>query len=173
MIESEYVSSKAVTNMTIMLHEPDRQFVFKNNSHVVNIHWFIDCRYHGQTENFNYVMNFTKPNTTHVVETLVVVSEVPAPVPTTESPTNVTENVTNMTKKENVVPDQVAKAINYTDLNFLPLANITNGNQSCIDPSSIMSDPNKTYGYFKRQIQVRGLYLSIRQMFPILNFKLR
>ena len=149
------------------------------------IYWFIDCKYFGQTNDLSFLYNFTIPDTSHVLEALVVASyDLPTTtVPptttalpiTTTAPSNAT--VPNITTVSNVTTEQMVmttmssdnlsiKPMSTSTITPAPLNDATNISVSnvnnislpyiCSNSSIIPPDPNKTYGHFVKKIDVRG-----------------
>ena len=182
-----YVSSASEANMTINIKKGDMDYLMKATS--VSIYWFIDCRYFGQTNDLNFLYNFTTPDTSHVLEALVVASyDLPTttvpptttvlPVTTTVTPSSITvPNITiSNTTTEDVVTTTIssksitAKPILISTTIPIPLNNsenvsISNVNISlpyiCSNSSIIPPDPNKTYGHFTKKIDVRAPIMNI------------
>ncbi|KAK1135494.1 hypothetical protein K0M31_000084 [Melipona bicolor] len=180
-----YVSSAFEANVTITIRKGDMDYLMKATS--VLIYWFIDCKYFGQTSDFSFLYNFTIPDTSHVLEALVVASyDLPtttvAPT-TTALPTTTTSNATvpnitisNVTREQMVTTtissDNISiKPMSTSTITPAPLNDATNISISnvnnislpyiCSNSSIIPPDPNKTYGHFIKKIDVRAPIMNI------------
>ncbi|XP_078051080.1 uncharacterized protein LOC144477303 isoform X2 [Augochlora pura] len=192
---NDYVSSATEANVTISMHKGDVDFLQKATT--VSTYWFIDCKYYGETIDFNFLHNFTNPDTSHVIEALVIASFVPPTTipPTTLAPTTtvapinttvpfsttetsvIISNTTTEGAASTAVISTVAteKPILTTSLTSLPvkiptttrLPNTNNPNVNmpfpyiCSNSSIIAADPEKTYGYFSKKLNVRAPIMNI------------
>lgn len=147
----------------------------------VSIYWFIDCKYFGQTNDLNFLYNFTNPNVSHMLEALVIASydsltttvlpsTTISPITTTilsnktvqnNTISNITKEVTNAIISNN---NFTIKLISTEMVTEMPLNdavnNISDVNNISLpyicSNSIIPPDPNKTYGHFTKKIDVRG-----------------
>lgn len=176
-----YVSSAFEANVTITIRKGDMDYLMKATS--VLIYWFIDCKYFGQTNDLSFLYNFTIPDTSHILEALVVASyDLPtttvAPTTTalpiiTTTPANATvPNITSNVTIEQMVTTTIfsdnlsIKPMSTSTIIPAPLNDATNISISnvnnislpyiCSNSSIIPPDPNKTYGHFVKKIDVRG-----------------
>ncbi|XP_043264697.1 uncharacterized protein LOC122404626 isoform X2 [Colletes gigas] len=185
-LESTYVSSASEANMTITLREGDMDYLKKATT--TSIFWFIDCKYYGQTNDLSFPYNFTDPDTSHVLEALVVASydspttTVPPPTTTVSSittvpsvPTIINNTILNTTTE--AVATTMASNINVSMKSIstrTPTPVILNTTQNtsiadinaylpyiCSNSSIIPPDPNKTYGHFTKRINVRAPIANI------------
>ncbi|XP_076242953.1 uncharacterized protein LOC143184530 [Calliopsis andreniformis] len=170
--EDTYVSSASETNVTLRIREGDMDALKKATA--VSTYWFIDCKYYGVTDEMNFIYNFTSPDVSHVVEALVVASydspattTLPPVTTTTSSATNVSEEVSNTTvldTSETVTPRLTTTT---TPIPFNTAVNTSTINTNislpyvCSNSSIIPPDPNKTYGYFTKKINVRAPIMNI------------
>ncbi|CAK9814189.1 hypothetical protein ANTPLA_LOCUS8104 [Anthophora plagiata] len=181
-----YVSSTSEANVTINIRKGDMDYLRKTTT--VSIYWFIDCKYFGQTNDLNFLYNFTNPDTSHVLEALVVASydspettvlpETTTSLITTIIPSKTTvSNITilNTTAEEMVtssIPNNsiiikptVASMVTPIPSNDVMNTSISSVNISlpyiCFNSSIIPPDPNKTYGYFTKKIDVRAPIMNI------------
>lgn len=176
-----FVSSVSETNITINIRKGDLDYLM--NATRVSVYWFIDCKYYGQTSDLYFVYNFTSPDTSHIVEALVIASY-DSLITTTVFPT--TTAITTTTISPNMtVPNTTVSSINSTELvtttmssytmssitTPVPLINTLNpsiasvNNVSlpyiCSNSSIIPPEPNKTYGHFIKKIDIRAPILNI------------
>ncbi|XP_076644216.1 uncharacterized protein LOC143354205 isoform X2 [Halictus rubicundus] len=189
-VGDEYVSSATEANVTINMRKGDVDYL--KNATTVSTYWFIDCTYYDQTTDFNFLYNFTNPDTSHVIEALVVASFEPLPtvLPTTTvatinttvpfsttEPNVIISNTTTERVVTTVMSDAAAteKLLLTTSPTSLPIQiptttlvpNATNANVNiplpyiCSNSSIIASDPEKTYGYFSKKVNVRAPIMNI------------
>ncbi|XP_076287837.1 uncharacterized protein LOC143212686 isoform X2 [Lasioglossum baleicum] len=184
-VGDEYVSSATEANVTINMRKGDVDYL--KNATSVSTYWFIDCVYYDQTTDFKFLYNFTNPDTSHVIEALVVASFEPPPTvlptttttvpsPTTE-PNVIISNTTTERAVTTITNDTVAteKPLSTTSPISLPItipttalvpnASISNVNipipNICLNSSIIASDPEKTYGHFSKKVNVRAPIMNI------------
>ncbi|XP_051171203.1 uncharacterized protein LOC127288042 isoform X2 [Leptopilina boulardi] len=176
-LEDIYVSSETEANVKIDVRDGDLEFL-KKKATSISTFWFVDCKYYGQTDDFNFKTNFTKVNTTHNIEVLIVASFEPptTPVPPTTTmiptpshttvPNNSTTPASNSstttprptstttiaTKATTISPNTSTIAPNATQY---PFANISFP-FVCLNSSIIPPDPKKTYGYFNKEVTVKA-----------------
>lgn len=184
-VNSEYVSSASEAEVKINLREGDENYI-KNNATEISTYWFVDCKYYGQTSDYIFHYNFTKPNVTASVEALIVASYEPpttTPAPTTTTTTTTSTTTTtisptppsngtttlNVTTVKPIVMSTTPIKVKTVSTTLRPNAQANNSitypidtkNTSlphvCINSTFIPSDPNKTYGYFHREVKVRGI----------------
>lgn len=166
-----------MANVTIQIREGDMDYL--KNATTVSTYWFIDCKYYGQTNDFNFSYNFTNSDTSHVIEALIVASH-DSPTITTVTPPTTTIipfpiNVSDITVS-NVTTEAVTTMIPDTNVTMAPRLTTTATSDSpnttlntstinmynislpyiCSNSSIIPPDPNKTYGHFTKKIYVRG-----------------
>ncbi|KAK0072889.1 hypothetical protein PV325_010644 [Microctonus aethiopoides] len=180
-VNSEYVSSASEAEVKINLREGDENYI-KNNATEISTYWFVDCKYYGQTSDYIFHYNFTKPNVTASVEALIVASYEPpttTPAPTTTTSTTTTTTTIsptppsngtttlNVTTAKPIVMSTTPIKVKTVSTTLRPHAQANNSttypidtkNTSlphvCINSTFIPSDPNKTYGYFHREVKVR------------------
>lgn len=129
----------------------------------ISIYWFIDCKYFGQTNDLNFLYNFTNPDISHMLEALIIASydsltttvlpsTIISPIITTILSNKTVQNntISNITKEEMVTEMSLNDAANnISDVNNISLPYICSN-------SIIPPDPNKTYGHFTKKIDVRG-----------------
>lgn len=68
---SKYISSATPLNQTIRINDDDLARIA--NATYVNVYWFVDCEYVGQTEDWNVTNFFKAENETHNIEALLMV----------------------------------------------------------------------------------------------------
>ncbi|XP_076669896.1 uncharacterized protein LOC143369616 isoform X2 [Andrena cerasifolii] len=180
-LEDTYVSSVSEANVTLRMRKGDMDYLM--SAVTVSTYWFIDCKYYGQTNGFNFVYNFTHPNTSHVLEALVIASHesptttVPPLVTTTVPSVTTASNTTisNTTTEEVVlttvpnvnvtVPPTLITTETSAPLNTALSTSDTNVNISlpyiCSNSSIIPPDPNKTYGHFTKKVNIRAPILNV------------
>jgi len=177
-IAGDYILSVNETKLMINMHKNDRDFIMQKAT-TISTYWFIDCKYYGQTNDFIFIYNFTKPNVTHEIGALVIASYDPPmtttvlPSTTTMAPINVTTIAPNISVANSSEVAAVTSASPMTVTSIKPTmksttaipiatnANMTDVNNIslpyiCSNTSLIPPDPNKTYGYFFKKIHVRG-----------------
>lgn len=180
-LETEYVASSTDTNLKLDIRKGDYELL--KNATSLTTHWFIDCMYYGQTPDMTFDYKFLKPNETHALEALVIASYEPptttTPAPTTTStqktttststpPPNGTTVVTTTkspktttTVKPTTTTSKPTTVAPHTAPNEMVFGNVTFP-YICLNTSSVAPDPKKTYGYFKKIIQTRGLFYTFR-----------
>ncbi|XP_011865339.1 PREDICTED: uncharacterized protein LOC105560657 [Vollenhovia emeryi] len=177
-ITGEYISSTNETKLMIDLRQGDYDFVTEKAT-AISTYWFIDCKFYGQTNDFAFAYNFTSPGVTYELGALVIASYDPPTTttmltPTTTAaatnattvPSNATTANTNGTRvavatspmtvtstaRPPTKPTTAASPIDATTIDI--------SNRSlpyiCSNSSLIPPDPNKTYGYFSKNIHVRA-----------------
>lgn len=147
----------------------------------VSIYWFIDCKYFGQTNDLNFLYNFTNPNVSHMLEALVIASydsltttvlpsTTISPITTTilsnktvqnNTISNITKEVTNAIISNNNFTIKLISTEMVTEMSLNDAVNnisdVNNISLPYICSNSIIPpDPNKTYGHFTKKIDVRG-----------------
>lgn len=173
-VNNEFISSASETQFSINIRKGDLDFI-REKATSVSTYWFIDCQYYGQTNDFNFTYNFTNSNVTHGIEALVIASfepvETTTAIPlTTTLPSNTTSNtsVTNTTGSNVPISSVSSTTIGVTSTTAATLLTTTPAIKStaistsnisfpyvCLNSSVIPPDPSKTYGYFKKEINVR------------------
>ncbi|KOC65829.1 hypothetical protein WH47_10291 [Habropoda laboriosa] len=169
-----YVSSASEANVTVNIREGDIDYLMKATT--VSIYWFIDCKYFGQTNDLNFLYNFTNSDTSHMLEALVVASydsptttilppTATSPVTTIVSNITVEEMVTSSIPNNSITIKPTLASITPIPLDDVPNTSISSINISlpyiCFNSSIIPPDPNKTYGYFTKKIDVRAPIMNI------------
>lgn len=178
-ISSEFVASSEVAKISINLRKGDLDYIAKTATSITT-YWFIDCESYNQTNDFNFIHNFTKPTSFHTIQALVVASfeppstttvaptttsTTPSPIPTTPIPSNTTDtNATTTTTTAATptpTPTPTPSTTTIAPQNSTVSSNATIPLQanaifpyvcnSILDPK-----PNTTYGYFQREIKIRG-----------------
>lgn len=156
-----YVSSASEANVTINIRKGDMDYLMKATT--ISIYWFIDCKYFGQTNDLNFLYNFTNPDISHMLEALIIASydsltttvlpsTIISPIITTILSNKTVQNntISNITKEEMVTEMSLNDAANnISDVNNISLPYICSN-------SIIPPDPNKTYGHFTKKIDVRA-----------------
>ncbi|XP_043479372.1 uncharacterized protein LOC122509402 isoform X2 [Leptopilina heterotoma] len=175
--EGIYVSSEAEANVKIDIRDGDLEFL-KKKATSISTFWFVDCKYFGQTVDFSFKTNFTKVNTTHNIEALIVASFEP---PTTPAPITTTSTTTVPTPSNTTVPSNSTKPISdlttpkpVTTTTMMTTTTISPNTSTiapnatqyqfanisfpfvCLNSSIIPPDPKKTYGYFNKEITVKA-----------------
>ncbi|XP_032669375.1 uncharacterized protein LOC116843236 isoform X2 [Odontomachus brunneus] len=179
-IAGEYVSSVNETKLMIDMRKGDYDFIMKKATSI-STYWFIDCKYYGLTNDFTFAYNFTKPDTVHEIGALTVVSYIP-PTTTTISPptttttavpvnvTTIAPNTTTTNPNRTVVTVTTTASPTVTTVKSTTAKSTTASptNASAIDAANmslpyicsnmslIPPDPNNTYGFFQKKINVRA-----------------
>lgn len=170
-MDTSYVSSASEANVTLNIRKGDMDYLMRATT--ISIYWFIDCKYFGPTNDLNFLYNFTNPDASHILETIVVASYDPpttlAPIttlpitttiPSNTSISNVTisnitmEEVVTTTDSSNTMPTVTPVSLN--DATSTSISSVNNISLPWICSSIIPPDPNKTYGHFTKKIDVRG-----------------
>lgn len=180
-VSEEFVSSSLETQFSIDIRKGDYDFI-KENATSVSTYWFIDCQNYGQTNDLNFVYNFTNVDVSHGIAALVVASYEPIQTTTTTVATTVpslnsTSNTTlinantSLALSTTTISPTTVSHINTTQATSMtnaPAINSTMPNHSnisfpyvCLNTSIIPPDPNKTYGYFTKQIFVKAPITNI------------
>ncbi|XP_043790119.1 uncharacterized protein LOC122713593 isoform X1 [Apis laboriosa] len=175
-----YVSSASEANVTINIRKGDMDYLMKATT--VSIYWFIDCKYFGQTNDLNFLYNFTNPDISHILEALVIASydslttsvlpsTIISPITAILSNKTVQNNIISNIRKEKVANAIISnnnltiKLISTEMVTEMPLNDATNNISDvnnislpyiCSNSSIIPPDPNKTYGHFIKKIDVRA-----------------
>uniref|UniRef100_A0A0C9QXJ7 TMEM130 protein n=1 Tax=Fopius arisanus TaxID=64838 RepID=A0A0C9QXJ7_9HYME len=158
-LTDSYVSSAAESKIKIDMRKNDEDYIIKNATSI-STYWFVDCKYYGQTNNFTFGFNFTRPDETKSIEALVIAShEPPTTVPPTTTsttpipPSNITtaKPTTTTTSK----PTSTLKP-SWQNYSSIDLGKNISLPYVCFNSSSVLADPKKTYGYFHRDIYVRA-----------------
>lgn len=89
-----FVSNNKTVIHEVSLKESDANYL-KNVSKSALTYWFIDCEYHGITDDFKYIHHYNHSDVQHQVEALVVAGY--EPVTTTTVPTTTTTTTTTPT----------------------------------------------------------------------------
>ncbi|KAK2584331.1 hypothetical protein KPH14_006722 [Odynerus spinipes] len=180
-LDNEFVSSASETQFSIDIRKGDYDFIAEKATSI-STYWFIDCQYYGQTNDLNFTYNFTNSDVTHGITALVIASYEPIETTTvTPSTTIPSLNFTSNTSITNTTGSAVSMtttisstsvALTNTTTEALMTTTpapksttISTGNISfpyvCLNSSNIPPDPNKTYGYFKKEINVRSPIMDI------------
>lgn len=80
-----FVANHPEVEHIIDLKDTDRDFINQNNTQI-QVFWFVDCIYYGYTSDLSFKFNYTKIDSEHVVETLIVASQNLEPLTTTPQP---------------------------------------------------------------------------------------
>lgn len=200
-IKNNFVSSASEAKVRINIRDGDAKYI-NTNATEISTYWFVDCEYYGQTNDYTFNYNFTKPNTTSTVEALIVASLEPlttTSAPTTTTTTTVAPITTTTTKVSPPSPSKNGTDISSNSTTIKPIVTTTKNpisltttsiksttptttskpvqtNSSmehhiyakdlslpfvCINSSVIPLNPDKVYGYFHKQVKVRGMLQNI------------
>lgn len=175
-MNDKFVSTAFETQFGVDIRKGDYDFIIEKATSI-STYWFIDCKYYGQTNNFNFSYNFTNSNVTRGIAALVMVSYEPIEPLTTTTiattlPSNATSNTSLINTNSSTLPSTTTispTTIPHINTTIATLTTITpalnsttvnTGNISfpyvCLNTTDISVDPNKTYGYFTKEISVRG-----------------
>lgn len=164
-VTENYVSSASEVTHYIHFTEPDQAFLRKKATSVIT-YWFVDCIYYGLSSDLSFKYNYSSNASTAHVQSLVVASFEPLPVPTTTTTTTTTTTVSPTTVKPTtpsktttsttVQPSNITAAlhphlkigVNVSEIPILPYI--------CVNTSIVPPDPKKTYGYFSQQLDIKG-----------------
>lgn len=94
---TSYISSDVPLNQTIQINPADLTSIA--NASYVTVHWFIDCAYVGQSEEWNQTRFFKNENASHNIEALLVASFEPRPTPAPPTTTTTSTTTTTTTPK--------------------------------------------------------------------------
>ncbi|OAD58448.1 hypothetical protein WN48_11102 [Eufriesea mexicana] len=175
-MDTSYVSSASEANVTLNIRKGDMDYLMKATT--VSIYWFIDCKYFGQTNDLNFLYNFTNPDASHMLETLVVASYDPPTTlpPTTTLPVMTTipsnTSISNVTISNITMEEVVTTTVSSNTMPMVTPVSLNNATNSSISSvnnislpwicsSIIPPDPNKTYGHFTKKIDVRAPIMNI------------
>ncbi|XP_014295395.1 location of vulva defective 1 isoform X1 [Microplitis demolitor] len=184
-LTSEYVSSDSEAEVVIKLRKGDIDYIEANATEITTF-WFVDCKYYGQSNDYTFHYNFTKPETVASLEALVVASYDPPttiPHPTT-TPATTTTTTTSAPPSNGTIPSNSTTSNTTTTTTtpkpitttLKPAVTTPSTNSSttpstdgssidyknislpyvCVNTSLVSPDPKKTYGYFQREIKVRA-----------------
>lgn len=131
-IISQNITTKTLLNQNIEIRREDLDSI-ENATNTI-VHWFIDCHYIKQTNEFKNQQLFTDPNKIHHIEALIEASFESNPIKTKTIPTIKSNLITTWRS-------QHAKI----DLPYV-----------CNNKSQIQPNPNKVYGYFEANVTVFG-----------------
>ncbi|KAI4487049.1 hypothetical protein M0802_012072 [Mischocyttarus mexicanus] len=182
-LSNEFVSSSLETQFSIDIRKGDYNFI-KENATSVSTYWFIDCQNYGQTNDLNFSYNFTNFDVSHGIAALVIASYEPIETTTTttvattvpfiNSTSNtslININASTTLSTTTISPTTILSPINTTQSTLItnaPTINSTMPNRNnisfpyvCLNTSIVLPDPNKTYGYFMKQISVRAPVTNI------------
>ncbi|XP_012251514.2 uncharacterized protein LOC105683477 [Athalia rosae] len=167
-VVNDCVSSKSDTKIQIDLRKGDYDYI-AHKATSISTFWFVDCKFFGQSPNFTFTYNFTEPDKTHVVEALIVASYEPPVTTTTLAPTTVAPPTTTLNPNTSTIMPNISTtkppitvitpATVVTESNTNPtVAPLANHSFPfvCLNSSIISPDPNKTYGYFTKEIKVKA-----------------
>lgn len=184
-LASEYVASSTDTKIRLDIRQGDYELM--KNATSLTTHWFIDCKYYGQTPDMTFDYKFLKPNETHSLEALVIASYEPPTTTTTQAPTTTTTQKTTTTTTSTPPPPNGTTVVTTTKsptktttVTTTVKPKTTTGKTTttapsetifgnvtfpyvCLNTSVVPPDPKKTYGYFGKIIQTRGLSIAFFQ----------
>lgn len=181
---TNYVSSATEVAHYIHFTDADEAYLTKNATSVIT-YWFVNCIYYGASSDLSFHYNYTKSEKTNV-EALVVAGFEPLPPPpttTTPAPTTTTTTTTTSAPPHNTTTTTTTTTTvkpTTTPTTLAPSSNVTSqlaiihpdlklgSNVSqipilpyvCLNTSMIAPDPKKLYGYFSKEISVKGLCLK-------------
>ncbi|KAK6643029.1 hypothetical protein RUM43_004532 [Polyplax serrata] len=169
---SKYISNNMPVNHTIALNKSHLEFLNKTTN-FKRIFWFVDCIYYGPQAGFEFDFNYTKIDSKHYVEALLVAANMPkeenlsisvttvdsAHVPETGNQTNVTMPSVkqNVTSNNTTRTDIDEKLMNWlVSFNKTQSSNVSGSGGYCLNSSVIPEIPNYTYGFFKTNFTVKA-----------------
>ncbi|XP_043682714.1 uncharacterized protein LOC122636001 isoform X2 [Vespula pensylvanica] len=181
-LNDKFVSTALETQFGIDIRKGDYNFIIEKATSI-STYWFIDCQYYGETNDLNFSYNFTNADMSRDIAALVIASYEPIEPPiTTTAATILPSNTTSNTSLINSTASTVLSTttispttiphINTTIATLMTITpalnstgnTVNTGNISfpyvCLN-TSILPDPNKTYGYFTKQISVRAPITNI------------
>lgn len=132
-IKSSNISTEELLDIKLNIRPEDLKSI-ENATNTV-VHWFVDCHYVRQTNEFKTQEIFTEPNKTHHIEALVEASFETAP--TKSVPTITSKLITNW------------RTQHKTKLPYV-----------CHNKSQIAPDAEKIYGFFETNITAFGMRTS-------------
>lgn len=170
-VSSKYVSSAEVAKLSVDMREGDFDYINKTATSITTF-WYIDCKPVNNSNSFKLNYNFTKPVTFHTIEALVVASYDP-PVTTTVAPTTTTTlpvptPANGTTPAPSNVTSTTTSAPSTTTTSKAPSSTSAPSKSNVTVPltghielpfmcnSKIDPEPNKTYGYFQREVNISG-----------------
>ncbi|KAF6200304.1 hypothetical protein GE061_006607 [Apolygus lucorum] len=125
----KYISQNKEVRHQIRLSEPDAKLLSGNDT-IINSYWFLGCTYYGSTEDLTFPFNYTKDDLDHTVLMRALI---------------VAGKETNVTIDENSFTGYVAENVSEHETTVNP-------DKNCEDFPIVPKDPNKYYGYFKRNV---------------------
>ncbi|KAG8223482.1 hypothetical protein J437_LFUL001976 [Ladona fulva] len=177
-VAGPFISNAEGVKHEVVLSSPDFEYI--SRAPQVYSFWYVDCVYYGFSEGYDFTFNYPLEEKTHNVEVLMMVSFEPLPTPepsttttvaptttgapnstttttpttttaasTTTTSTSTTSPTTTMMKNMNAKGALMTKQLLTTNL-------IADVPYICMNSSIIPPDPKKTYGYFSRQLEVKG-----------------
>ncbi|KAL0278356.1 UNVERIFIED_CONTAM: hypothetical protein PYX00_000193 [Menopon gallinae] len=149
-----FVDSSVPLNQSIFLNSPDMEFISTSKNYIQSF-WFIDCVYYGHVSGYNYSFNFTQVESKHLIQSLVVATNVPLNF-SLDAILNV--NGTNHTtgNDTSVDPDKSFKewlvTYNKTHVN----GNFTfSPSDTCLNITDIPLNEDYSYGLFSTNFTVK------------------
>lgn len=190
--QTTYVSSGIEVIQKVELNAADFDYLNKSKSSIT-VYWFVDCVYQGNTTNFTFSINYTKPNVQHEVLGIVVADTVnktiTTPVPpvinTTSSPnisttippnitTAVTSNISTSTVDATTITSTMVTTTPKIDVKYPHTIIDSTYTSECqqnkqIDLllSVVQLENQQKYGYFSQTIFVKGKLVYILTFFLV------
>lgn len=159
-IQSGIFVASGEIKQEIVLSQPDFDYLNETATSIRTL-WFLDCNLIGNVTGYNITTNFSRPEESHSIEAIVVArfDPKPTPPPPTPAPNNVTTTTPKPTTQapSNVTTKTITKRDVTSQNKFYPL-NISRP-FTCHNKSLIIPSLNETYGYFERNITVKGKQL--------------
>ncbi|XP_074098754.1 uncharacterized protein LOC141527257 isoform X2 [Cotesia typhae] len=149
---SEYISSASEAEILIKLRKGDADYIEANATEITT-YWFVDCKYYGQTNDFSFRFNFTKPETEASLEALVVASYDPpttvAPTTSTTAPTTTTTTTTTSAPPSNgtIPSNSTTTTTTTTTPTTTPKSIVTTTLKPTVTTPSTNSSTNATIGF--------------------------
>lgn len=177
----KYISNELAVHHSISLKESNLEYLNKTKNYIRTF-WFVDCVYYGIQNSYDFYFNYTKVDSVHHIEALLVASNIlqssgvyhslPSDVETIHNnATSGTENGTIINTSSNSTNISSTNATNSYEgisdklkewlLNF----NKTDSYDSlkskgyCLNSSVIPLATNYTYGFFKTSVTVKGKWI--------------
>lgn len=152
-----FIDSSMSLNNFVMLSSPDFEFINASKNYIQSF-WFIDCIYYGHVNGYNYSFNFTKPESKHLVQSLVVATNIPMNF-SFDGVINANESNHTAGNDTNLDPDRAFKEWLVTYNKTHVKANYTfNPSETCLNLSNIPLNEDYSYGLFNANFTVKGMY---------------
>lgn len=173
-IRKKYISNDMPVNHTIVLKNSFLEFIRKTKN-FIKLFWFVDCVYYGVRSDFEFDFNYTKVDSMHYVEALLVAAYNPNLTKEYILPSVEKSGLKNLTglkeipKITPILPNLNSSKSNETDfdgvdeelknwiinLNATKKFNASDSKNYCINSSVVPINPDNSYGFFRTNLVVK------------------